>query len=358
MRSEIRRPSGCCGILGHAEPPAARGDEPDRARRQPHRAVPRAAGPGPRARQSPRPPLRPGRAPDGRPHDQRVPPRARDARPALLLAKLRQNDAEHIARCDDGPMAPSRADVGGGGRGGSSRGLAAGALAVAVVTAGDLGAQAVRPGAQPRRALRAGRSPDRASSWGCPGRSPSRSRACSPSTGSSCRRCTRSRSPTRATGSRSAVFVATGVVVSELAARHAPPGARVVSARRDRDLAARARRRQRGARPDRGRSRPRPRGGARDDRPRARRPTATAARTRTSWRRVDAGWGRSISQGGAAAAPARAGGCCPALASLLGVADRPRAPGGRGVRGRGAAAQRRAEDRSAARRQPRPAHAR
>jgi hypothetical protein len=33
----------------------------------------------------------------GDPQDPGISPRAREARPALLLAKLRQNDAEHIA---------------------------------------------------------------------------------------------------------------------------------------------------------------------------------------------------------------------------------------------------------------------
>ena len=148
------------------------------------------------------------------------------------------------------------------------------------------------------------------SSGGCPGPSPSPSRACSPSTGSSCRRSTRSRSPTRATGSRSAC------------------SSRPASSSASSPRGCAARRASRRCSP---RSRPRcsstatSAGSSTGSPPRLPAPSRSSARRSSSGRRPSgrgrrggarAGgrWaprsGRSTWPGGAAAARARAGGCC------------------------------------------------
>ena len=133
-----------------------------------------------------------------------------------------------------------------------------------------------------------------------------------------------SRSATRGTGLRSLVFVVTAIVVSELGRAGAPAGARSLAARGDRDLAARARQRQRRARSDlrRGGAGPPGRARARSTLGEARCGTAGEAHELTRRRtpgRDDPARGRQRGERGARRR------LLPALASLLGVAiDRER----------------------------------
>ena len=147
----------------------------------------------------------------------------------------------------------------------------------------DRAVRAVRPGAQPGRALHLRRPAGRGRLGAALRACPSRWRACSPSTGSSCRRATRSRSPTARTGSRSpSTWRPRSWSASSRRARGA---ARHRGAARARVGAARRPRRRAAGRPEaggRGRRdrRPRRRGARRrvgDDRARARRGGATRA---------------------------------------------------------------------------------
>ena len=101
-------------------------------------------------------------------------------------------------------------------------GVLASAGAVALVTAGDRAARAVRPGAEPRRRLRLRGAAGRGRLGARLRRFRSRSRACSRSTGSSCRRRTRSRCADGENWFALAVYVVVAVVVSELASRASP----------------------------------------------------------------------------------------------------------------------------------------
>ena len=314
-------------VLRDAEPPAARGHEPHRARRQLHRAVARPCARDSRAQRPPRPPRPPARA-------RRAPPAgsARSASRARCSPGAAAREAPTERRrayrpCDDGQMSPRSGNVGERRFGVSWPGLAAGALAVAVVTVVIWGLKPYVPVLSLGALYVLGVLPI-ALFWGLP-------YAVAVSVASMLAFNWFFLPPVHTftlADSRNwfalGVFVVTGVVVSELAARMRRQARRVRrcsprSRRRCSSTATSARELER----DRRRGRPRARGRARDDRAR-RRDRRRQRPKRTRWAPGAAGWGRSTSPAGAAAAPAARRRLLPALASLLGVAiDRERLAG-------------------------------